>query len=97
MIVGMDSGVIAELPAKNFNSTVRDHLVSVHVETDTGACLEDINHKFSVPLSLRHFLRSLNDGIGDLRVHEPKFAIGFSGGFFDHSKSADQSRMGAHS
>ena len=93
----MDLGVVAELAAKDFNGTVRDHLVGVHVETDTGACLEDINHKFAVPFSLLHLMRSLNDGIGDVRVHESKFAIGFGGSLFDHSKGADQGRMGAHS
>src|SRR5262249_41663471 len=90
-------GVIADLTAEYFNGTVRDYLVSVHVKTDAGTGLEYIDDELAVQSSLLHFLCSLNDCFCDLLVQEPERTIGFSCSLFNHSKSANQSRVSAHS
>ena len=96
MIVGMNFGVVAQLTAKNLNGAVSNHLVTVHVEADTSAGLENIHDEFVVPLALLHFLGCLNNGIGDFLVYQAEFAVGFGRRLLDHAKDANQCGMGAH-
>ena len=68
MIIRVDDGIVAQGTAQNFDSPVCYDLVAVHVEADARACLEDVHHKFSVPLALLDFFSGLDDRIGALVV-----------------------------
>ena len=63
MIIGMNHGIVAQSAAKNLNGTIGDHFVAVHMEADAGPSLEDVNHKFLVPLALINLFRRLDDRV----------------------------------
>ena len=92
----MNLGVITEHAAQNLNRAVRDYFVRVHVEADAGPRLEDVNYEFVVPFALLNFLRSLDDCLCNLLLHQSQLAVGLGGRLFHHAKCADQCRMRAH-
>ena len=68
VIIGVDDGIVAQGTAQNFDGPICYDLVAVHVEANAGACLEDVHHKFLVPLALLDFFSGLDDRIGALVV-----------------------------
>ncbi len=65
----MDFGIVTERAAQDFDGAVGDDFISVHVEADAGAGLEDINYEFGVPFPFLYFLSRLNDRAGDFLVN----------------------------
>jgi hypothetical protein len=63
VVVGMNQ-FFAPFAAEQLDGAVGDHLVGVHVGGGAGAGLENVQHKFPVPLSLGDLLRGLDDGGG---------------------------------
>ena len=63
VVVGMNQ-FFAAFAAEQLDGPVGDHLIGVHVGRGAGAGLKNVQHKFPVPLSLRHLLGGLGDGPG---------------------------------
>ena len=97
VVVGMNSFVLAQPAAEDLFGAIGDYLVRIHVEADAGARLKDINHKLAVPFAVDHLLCGSNDGVGNLRVYQPKLLVGFRRCSLDHGNSADQRRVRPHS
>lgn len=68
MVVRVNGLLATLLSSKNLNSTVRDHLVGVHVGLGTGAGLPDNEREVVKELALGNFSGSLLNGLSNLGV-----------------------------
>ncbi len=89
VVIGMDQ-FFAALATEQFNGAIGDDLVGIHVGRSAGAGLENIQDKFAVPFSVRHFLGGLDDGGGDVRFEAAQLLIGQGGVFFDQAERANK-------
>ena len=89
VVIGMH-GFITAFAAEDFNRAIGDDLVGIHVRGSAGAGLENIHDKLVVPFAVNHFLRSVLDGLGDLRWHITKPRIGGGGVLLDQAERADK-------
>ncbi len=96
MVVGMKVGVFAQFPAQDFVGAIGDHFIGIHMQAYPCARLKNIDHEFRVPFAIDHFLGSLDNGVGALRIHQAEFLVGLRGGTLDHAQGADKRRMSAH-
>ncbi len=94
VVVGMDMLVLAPRAAQQFRCAVRDDFIAVHVEADTRASLENVDHEMLVPLALLHFLGGRDDRVGSFLIDQAQFAIGEGRGFLHHGDGADERGMG---
>ena len=93
VIIRIDDLIIAFLSAEQFNGTVGNDLVGVHVQRRAGAALDRINDKLVVPFPLDDFVARFYDSVGAVFVQLADLKVGNGGGFFDLRHADDHFRM----
>ncbi len=76
MIVRRNQRIVSLRFSQNFQSTVSDHLVGVHVHGGAGAALDAVHHELVLPLPGNDFLRGFHNRMTDAHRHPPGPHIG---------------------
>ena len=90
MLVGVQVLVFAALVAENFERTVGDHLVGVHVGRGAGAPLDHVDDKLIVQLAGDDLVAGDDDGVGDFFIEQAQLLVGERGGLLDLGERPDQ-------
>ena len=93
MIQGMDQGIIALLPAQQFDGPVGDDFVQVHVGGSAGAALQGIHRELVGQVAVGDFGGCLENGRTQTCIQQPQRHIHFHGGLLDGRQGPDQFRM----
>ena len=81
VVIGVDRLFFVEAVAfGQFDGTIADDLVRIHVRRGSGPGLVHADRELVVVLSFRHFAGRGHDGLGDFGLQEPQIAIDLSGG-----------------
>ena len=91
----MQALVSAARVAQQFQRSVGDHFVEIHVVRSARASLEDIQLKLITPLSGAEFLGGADDRVGQFRFERAGRTIGFGGRLLDFGVGGNQRGMNA--
>src|SRR5437867_1171616 len=89
VVVWVD-GFVASLAAAQFDGTVGDDLVGVHVGRGPGAGLENIHDELRIELAINHFLGGFLDWGGKLSREQAEKLVGGRGMLFNQAQGADK-------
>ena len=70
VVIGVHNALVTQLAAQDFNRTVGDDLVGVHVALRAAACLPDNQGKVVSELALGYFCGCLADSLANLIVQD---------------------------
>lgn len=87
MIIGVHH-LGSEFTTEDFDSTVRDNFVGVHVGLGTGTGLPDDKGEVVVKLALNDLVSGLDNSIGNSRL-KTKVEVGLGGTLFEKTESLD--------
>ena len=76
MVVRRAELILTFLVTHEFQGTVGNNLVGVHVHGSTGAALHHIHGELVPQLTVYNFLAGLDDSLGDVLVQRTQFGIG---------------------
>ncbi len=90
MIVGMQMRVIALFMPKQFQRTIGDNLVCIHVGGCARTALNDIDHELIVQCAITDFAAGTHNRIQMLAAQQAELMIGQRCGFFDEGQAAHE-------
>ena len=96
VVVGGAVGVVAALMPHQFECTVGNDLVGVHVDRGSGTTLHHVDGEMVVPLAGYDFLARLGDGLGYLWLKGTYLGIGQRGRLLDVGYGDDEIGIVAH-
>src|ERR1051326_397750 len=76
--------------SKHLNSTIRDHLIGIHVSGRAGTSLEDVENKVRIELTVRCFLSCVCYRISNLFVQQAQIHVCSRSGMFDQAEGSDK-------
>ena len=83
MIIRMYDGIITFGAAQNFDSTVSNHFVGIHIDGGTGTTLYSITNELIVEFAFQNFTAGLPNGITDIFIQFTNFMVSDSTSNFD--------------
>ncbi len=85
--------VFAFLVAHQFEGTVGDHLVGIHVGRCAGTALYHVYYEMVVELAFTHLFTSGHDGVAYFGLEYAELAVGLRCSLFHHSQRFDENRV----
>ena len=85
MVVGADIVVIAARTTENFQSTVTDYFVRIHIEGCSGTALNRIGRELVVQLAADNIIAGLHHSFTNRFIQKTDFHISQRRGLFDHT------------
>ena len=79
MIVRITILILALLMAHDFECTVGNHLVGIHIDRCSGATLHHVDRKVFMEFTIYDFLTGLTDSAGNLVIDDTKRVISLHG------------------
>ena len=92
MVVGMNGRFGAQGPTSDFDGSVGDHFVGVHVRLSAASSLPNPKREVVVQMPINHFLRCSDDEVADLRVKLFECDVGFCSGLLQHAKGSNDAQ-----
>ena len=85
MVIWVYNIIIAFFATENFNGSVGNDFVGIHVKGSSGTALNWVYDKIIMEFSGNNFITGLNNRIGNFLVQQPHLAVGDGTGFLDIS------------
>ena len=95
MVIRADIIIIAARTAENFQSTVADYFVRIHIEGCSCTALNRIGRELVVQLAADDIIAGLHHSITDFFIQKTDFHIGQGRSFFYHTQGFDKKRIGS--
>src|SRR5689334_13196670 len=89
VVVWVDE-LVAALLSQEFDSSVRYHLVCIHVRGSARTSLENVPHELVIQPTVDNFLGSLGDSFSQLAWQQSKRGIGLRSMFLDQPDRSDE-------
>ena len=92
VVVGVDGGLGAHFASSDFNRSICDDLIGVHVGLSAASSLPDTKREVVVEVAVTHFLGSSYDEVSHFWIQLFQGDICLRCRLFQHAKSPDDSR-----